>query len=262
MYVCHPRKFVLACDVDHTSLARKAAMGVSLRPEVAMSSISLPVLQSKVPFGGTTEDLGDFAARLVTHSTPRSAEARAQSLVNALDLLTCGAILLTTSGRVDRLNRSAEAYLGRGLVLVRDRLRAQVRDGDPALQQLITSAVSQAPLRPAQAVVALPRPERRPIIIQAARLAPGDGASFCAVLILLDGDKQRKPSEEVLRQAFGLTVCEGRLALAVAQGHEVKEIAAAYNICEGTVRSHLKAVFAKTGTRRQAELRACQEISA
>jgi DNA-binding CsgD family transcriptional regulator len=51
-----------------------------------------------------------------------------------------------------------------------------------------------------------------------------------------------------------LTASEARLALCIADGLDIAEIAAAHKIAESTARSQLKAVFAKTGTRRQAEL--------
>src|SRR5215210_7425650 len=98
-----------------------------------MSSTSLPVLEPKVPPGGIPQGSGDLTAMLVDRLAPSSAEARAQGLLDAFDFLACGAILLAASGRVDRLNRSAQAHLGRGFVLVHDRLRAQVRHGDDAL---------------------------------------------------------------------------------------------------------------------------------
>lgn len=40
----------------------------------------------------------------------------------------------------------------------------------------------------------------------------------------------------------------------LVDGHALAEIAAKMNISIGTVRQHLKSVFAKTGTRRQSEL--------
>ena len=52
----------------------------------------------------------------------------------------------------------------------------------------------------------------------------------------------------------GLTRAEARLAATLAKGISLEEAAAALSISVHTVRSQLKAVFAKTGVTRQAEL--------
>ncbi len=56
------------------------------------------------------------------------------------------------------------------------------------------------------------------------------------------------------RSRFNLTETQARLAIFLAEGGTVAEYAAAMNVSVETVRSHLKAVFAKTGAKRQAEL--------
>jgi DNA-binding CsgD family transcriptional regulator len=53
---------------------------------------------------------------------------------------------------------------------------------------------------------------------------------------------------------YGFSRSESRFALRFAQGDSLKEIAAAEGIAVETARSRLKAIFAKTGTHRQAEL--------
>lgn len=57
-----------------------------------------------------------------------------------------------------------------------------------------------------------------------------------------------------LRELFGLTTAEARLAQAMARGTSLQGFAAAMGISEGTARVQLKSVFAKTSTHRQAEL--------
>ena len=59
-----------------------------------------------------------------------------------------------------------------------------------------------------------------------------------------------------LRAAFGLTPAEARLAGLIADGIGVDEAAAKLGTARETVRSQLKAVFAKTGTRSQVSLAA------
>jgi DNA-binding CsgD family transcriptional regulator len=59
---------------------------------------------------------------------------------------------------------------------------------------------------------------------------------------------------DYLRDRFGLTHAEARVALAALTGKPRCAIAADLNLAEATVRAHLNHIFAKTGARRQAEL--------
>lgn len=59
---------------------------------------------------------------------------------------------------------------------------------------------------------------------------------------------------ERCRARFDLTETQARIALFLAEGGTVAEYAKAMAVSTGTVRTHLKAIFAKTGVRRQAEL--------
>jgi DNA-binding CsgD family transcriptional regulator len=60
--------------------------------------------------------------------------------------------------------------------------------------------------------------------------------------------------EASLRSRFRLTPAEIRIALGIGRGETPAAVAAANGISLQTVRKQLKAVFAKTGTHRQAEL--------
>lgn len=58
------------------------------------------------------------------------------------------------------------------------------------------------------------------------------------------------------RSLFQLTISEARIASHVAQGHSPRIIATSCGISVGTVRTHLKRIFDKTGARSQSELAA------
>jgi len=57
-----------------------------------------------------------------------------------------------------------------------------------------------------------------------------------------------------LANRFGFTLCEARVALLIAKGCSPSRVASKLGISLNTVRSHLKRVFAKSDTHRQAEL--------
>ena len=75
-----------------------------------------------------------------------------------------------------------------------------------------------------------------------------------AIVLLrcLDGASAIEPT--ALRQLFDLTHSEARLAVRLATGEAFSTAAMALGIGRETARTHLRALFAKTGTHRQAEL--------
>jgi DNA-binding CsgD family transcriptional regulator len=62
------------------------------------------------------------------------------------------------------------------------------------------------------------------------------------------------PSGELLARNFELTPAEVRVLLSIVEIGGVPETAATLGVAETTVKTHLHRVFAKTGTRRQADL--------
>jgi DNA-binding CsgD family transcriptional regulator len=77
--------------------------------------------------------------------------------------------------------------------------------------------------------------------------------SACAAVFVACPGATRLPWRRVAVQ-YGLTQAEARLAVALCEGLSVEEAAARFGVSLATVRTQLKAVLAKTGTRRQAEL--------
>lgn len=59
---------------------------------------------------------------------------------------------------------------------------------------------------------------------------------------------------KLLKALHGLTRAEARLALALAAGAKLEDIAADFSVSRYTLRAHLRSIFTKTGVSRQAEL--------
>lgn len=74
------------------------------------------------------------------------------------------------------------------------------------------------------------------------------------MLIVTEIGQQPAPDGAVLSSLFDLTPAEARIAASLATGATLAATAAALSISVSTTRSHLSAVFSKTGTARQAEL--------
>jgi DNA-binding CsgD family transcriptional regulator len=169
------------------------------------------------------------------------------------------AVLIDRNGAVVARNAAAEAIMGTDLRVCRGTLLAADATNNRELRNLVlqlhTAAAARGKQPPARAFIR--RDGRAPLVIEAlpvARLASEALASARAVLVITDLDAQQSPSEEALRRAFGLTAAEARLASRLAGGGSLDEATHRLGIAKGTARSQLKAIFAKTGTSRQAQL--------
>lgn len=185
------------------------------------------------------------------------------ALVAALDRLPRGVLLLDRRLGVRFANGYAEEVLavGDGLRLDRGALVAARPAETAALRQLVAGAGSPGNREPAAAggYLTLSRPSLRrrlellvsPVTPELASIAAGRAV---AVVFLVDPDRRLELPHEALRQLYGLTPSEARLATALAEGIGLPEAAEQLGITHETAKSTLRVVFAKTGTRRQAEL--------
>jgi DNA-binding CsgD family transcriptional regulator len=171
-----------------------------------------------------------------------------------------GALLLDRRGRVLQANRCVK--FGDGLDVVNDRLHAPRAAEHQKLQQFLAAVIDNALTRsqPLSGTIALARPSgRRPWLLDG--IACTDAVrslhSRAAALVLVtDLERPLRPSHETLQQLFDCTPVESRLACALLAGESLQQAATLLAISEGHARQRLKAIFAKTGTSRQAELTA------
>ena len=162
-------------------------------------------------------------------------------------------------GRVIGVNGEAHRHLGRDIALCEGQIATAHRPANAELQRLTAAALAgedEPPCTPRGAIL-LPRAHARPLMAYVIPIAgPVDVSAqrAMAIVVLVDLDKQREPTESILREAFGLTPAETRIAIGFASGRDLQEIAHEQKVSIGTVRKHFKAVLAKTNTNRQAEL--------
>jgi DNA-binding CsgD family transcriptional regulator len=74
------------------------------------------------------------------------------------------------------------------------------------------------------------------------------------MVIVIDPELSMAPPIEALKALYGLTEAEARLTSGLLHGARLEDYAARAGISMNTARTHLKSVFAKTDTDRQAEL--------
>jgi len=89
-------------------------------------------------------------------------------------------------------------------------------------------------------------------------LPPGEslfgGRAGQVAVFITDPEARIETLEEVTRRAFALTAGEATMAALLVKGKTVKEISDELHISMATARTHLKHIFAKTGTHRQSDL--------
>jgi DNA-binding CsgD family transcriptional regulator/PAS domain-containing protein len=181
----------------------------------------------------------DIASALLDHSSP------------ALWVLERSGRVVLANARAERLaaDPSLFRYFSGVLETVHDPRRWHV-----ALSRATTSTAAQAswlqlPLGegPAQPIAIAP-------LVASSHLGRNFQRPLAAVLAQPPHTEAAAALPAALRCLYGLTPAEARVACSLGEGLAPRDIAATLAVAEATVRTQLKAVFAKTRVRRQAEL--------
>lgn len=182
-------------------------------------------------------------------------------LAATLDRLRDGLLLLSPDGRLLHGNRVALELLaqGRGLVFRRGHVAAAHDSDRAALDALLRLCVANPLGGGVQGQDTLLLHGLPPVRLQAARLdlplSSSHAPQRCVLLSVSGGGPEAAVLPAVvLRRAYGLTPAETRLTVALLRGSTLREAAQDLDLSYETVRTRLKVVFGKTGTRRQAEL--------
>jgi DNA-binding CsgD family transcriptional regulator len=183
----------------------------------------------------------------------------AQGIETGLDQMRAGAILLDRRGRIVSMNERAASICDQLFHIQSSQLSPRDAEMAGALGRML-QGVSAA----GHAHEISPDP--------AIRLRCADGSSFLAraaplvgpavdiflrarvLLLLTPLEATGFESVDRLRNVFGLTRAEVRLAGRLAAGDDIASAAKSLGVSEGTLRGALKAIFRKTGAKRQAEL--------
>ena len=180
-----------------------------------------------------------------------------------LDRNPLAIVLLDAGGRVILANRAARdlAAARDGLVLTRDGVSLMRPPDDRRLRQLIAGALGTAAgtgISAGGAMSALRPSGKRPFSILVSPLSAGSFAMTklrpAACIVIADPEQREPVPAERLRDLFGLTPAEARLAVRLAAGEELRTAAESLGIRYQTARTQLIAIFRKTQTQRQGEL--------
>jgi DNA-binding CsgD family transcriptional regulator len=183
----------------------------------------------------------------------------ALGMLDAFSRLRLSAIVLDHDRRVVELNDKAKEFLGSCIRIVDGRLGVIDRNSNEDFQSLIaTAAQPQGGTGAGQdSFVLLPGLGIRPVIAYASPISSVRKEQVVVlgtIILLVSQDGHREPDTRLLEALFAFTRAEMRLAVALARGLDLQSIAQTHNVTIGTLRVHLKSIFEKTNTSRQAEL--------
>ena len=211
----------------------------------------------------------DMIARVVPHvrqyvrmrSALVDAGALGTSVIGLLDNTRAGVIQLDWGGRIVEANDRAREMLLRndGLSARNGGLRATSPAGDDRLQRLLARALSRFGEQGASGSMLARRPSFRPsLVLHVAPVTDREGADrsrgVAALVLVVDPVDRARVDPRLVRSVLGLTPVESEIAVLLAEGRTAPQIAAATGRGYGTVRTHLKHMFAKLGVSRQVEV--------
>ena len=211
----------------------------------------------------------DRVRRLLPHvrhtvcvrQTLASAGALGATLTEMLDATGLGIIQLDGRGRIVEANDRA-----RDLLRADDRLldkngllSARWPQDNDELQKLLSRALPPFGVQGAGGSMVMRRSGALPpLVLHVSPVGPQEtGYPFspvAALILVRDPATGTDIDPAVVARALGLTKMESRVAVQLARGMSVHEIAAAMGRKESTIRSHIKRAFLKHGLSRQMQL--------
>ncbi len=245
------RYFIAGFLYDHeygrgvVALQRSKSEGHVDRSEISFFSKILPHLQRAAQIG----------RRLEQQALWRHADG------DAFDQLSAGIILTDTDGRIQLMNQSAEAIIGRrdGMTVRRQRLVARLNREGRKLEEVISRACqSRLVDRRATTLRITCATSLQPYVVTVAPVSteiaafslPGPGA----IIVISDPSRKTGLDEQGLASIYGLTAAEAKLAIALSSGQSLADYAKGSGIAIATARVHLRHAMDKTDVRRQADL--------
>src|SRR5262249_55520986 len=185
------------------------------------------------------------------------------ALADTLDGISAAMLLVDARGRIIHSNANGHALLAEGHLLRAPggKLAAVDAMADQALHEafLATAGGDARVGTKGIAVALMARDDERyvghvlPLTSGARRKAGTTYAAVAAVFVHKAALETRSPPE-IIAKTFKLTPSELRVLVGIVEVGGVPETAAALGIAEATVKTHLLRLYAKTNSRRQADL--------
>jgi DNA-binding CsgD family transcriptional regulator len=186
-----------------------------------------------------------------------------RAALGSMDAMPLGVAFLDRTGALVAANRIARKVIETGapLIIANGCLAIEQNGRRIRLRDMIARVNADAEIDGMAAAHAfsLSRSnEHRPLTMMLApideRNPMADDGTVAAVLYMGDAERPVQMDHVRVGQLYGLSRAESRVAALLASGYRLDEAAEILGVAYETVRKHLKQIFGKTGTFRQAEL--------
>ena len=186
------------------------------------------------------------------------AQARGTTVTALLDNPRIGVLHLDRRGRIMEVNERARSILRHGKWLS-DRdgvLRARKSADQLRLERLLAAALPTSGAVAVSGSMLLGRPSGLPpLVVHVKPVAvpqPDYGARHVAALVLIvEPGSRRRIDPGLVAAALGLTQAESQVAVWLAEGKSVRDIAQATGLSENTLYWHLQHIYQKKSISRQ-----------
>jgi DNA-binding CsgD family transcriptional regulator len=185
--------------------------------------------------------------------------AMQQAAFSILEHLADGVIVLDRRAQVLFANAAARRLEAEGAL----RLRQPITISSPLHSQRLAELLRAALLGAPGGTMSVPRNSDGHLLTlvvssirskDIGRLSDAGYKDAAVLLFVIDPVNRRSIPVSQIMDAYGLTPAEARVALAASSGNTVIETAQLLKLSPNTIKTHLRRVFAKTATGRQAEL--------
>jgi DNA-binding CsgD family transcriptional regulator len=190
-------------------------------------------------------------------------KTEAATLSSAIDQIAAGIFLVRGAGEIAYANAAARTLLDEKSIVreIDGSLTVLDRSAEKAFREALSAAASGDGLGgQTGSTVALSARDGSRFVAHILSLAVGDRRQVgnrldaAAAVFLHQAGMQTPTLFEAVAHHFKLSPSELRVLFAIVEVGGVPEVATVLGVSEETVRTHLKHLFAKTGTNRQANL--------
>jgi DNA-binding CsgD family transcriptional regulator/PAS domain-containing protein len=183
---------------------------------------------------------------------------RLEAMSDAFEIAGLPAVFFNRSGRVTKTNAAAAKILGGDLKIVENRLVAKHHAETVLIQKRMAAVATSAWLTPADhQPITISRNDKRPLLVRIQRLGGNLADIFnsaVGVCLVEDMEPSMETDTAGVARTFGLTNKQAQIAVFLAQGRRLRDIADEMGISYETARTHLRMIFDRTSTNRQSDL--------
>lgn len=207
------------------------------------------------------QEMTGHIVELATHDPNDRPFRLLMASFDVFDLISIGVAVTNSSGHLLIANRTAEQIFASrdGVELnARREVRFSKSDG-PSLLQLLRQIHADPSTETNAVIVAVERPSgKRPVtvLLRPATAIPDRRKPVApsALMLLSDPELSAQSAEEELRELYGFTATEARVANLLMDGKNLDGCCRELDIRSTTMRMHMRNMFQKTGVHKQSQL--------